>query len=63
MGTASVDTVVVERQVQAARTSRAATGSTLPSTGIDGGPFVVTGLLLLTAGIAVWIITRRKAAA
>jgi LPXTG-motif cell wall-anchored protein len=63
MGAATVDTVVVERQVQTARTARAATGSTLPSTGMNGGPFLVTGLLLLTAGIALWVITRRKATA
>jgi LPXTG-motif cell wall-anchored protein len=62
-GIATVDTVVVERQVQAARTARAATGSTLPATGIDGGPFVLTGLLLLAAGTALLVITRRKATA
>jgi LPXTG-motif cell wall-anchored protein len=62
MGAATVDTVFIERQVQAARTAQAA-GTTLPSTGIDGRPFIVTGLLLLTAGIALWVITRRKATA
>lgn len=61
--TATVDTVYVERQVQAARTTRAATGSTLPATGVDGGPFVVTGLLLLAAGISLWAINRRRATA
>jgi LPXTG-motif cell wall-anchored protein len=60
---ATIDTVYVERQVQAARTTRASTGSTLPSTGVDGGPFVVTGLLLLAAGISLWAINRRKATA
>lgn len=58
---ATVDTVAIERQVQAARTARATTGSTLPSTGVNGGPFLVTGLLLLTAGISLSVITRRKA--
>jgi LPXTG-motif cell wall-anchored protein len=62
MGAATVDTVFIERQVQAARTAQAA-GATLPSTGIDGRPFIMTGLLLLTAGIALWVITRRKATA
>jgi LPXTG-motif cell wall-anchored protein len=62
-GTPTVDTATVERQVQAARTARAATGSTLPTTGIDGGPFVLAGLLLLAAGTALLVVTRRRATA
>ena len=43
--------------------STAPASGSLPSTGIDGKPFIVAGLVLMASGGALWITTRRRAEA
>ena len=59
--TQPVETIFIERQVQAATITPAS--GTLPSTGLDGRPFFVACLVLIACGGGLWLAARRRASA